>query len=248
MSQKTDTIFSNNSTEKGEFKFDQRVAKVFADMISRSVPGYQQVLKLLPTVTRQFASNNSHYYDLGCSLGAGMLAMAQGLNKNNGTVIGIDNSSAMIEQANSHLAILPNSDNQDFPKLELICDDICKTPLHPCAMALMNFTLQFIPLDQRSNLIQRIFDALKPGGALILSEKLTFAEQDIDQLLIRLHHQFKADQGYSQLEISRKRDAIENVLIPETLDVHTQRLKSAGFKTVTTWLQHFQFVSLIAVK
>lgn len=247
MSQQKDTIFSNKETNKGEFKFDQRVAAVFADMISRSVPGYQQILRMLPTITRQFALNNSHYYDLGCSLGAGMMAMAQGLDKNN-IIVGIDNSSAMIEQANSNLDALAGDGNGNLPKFELICDDICAAQLKPAAMVLMNFTLQFIALEQRNNLIQTTFDALETGGALILSEKINFTETEIDQLLIRLHHQFKADQGYSQLEISRKRDAIENVLIPETIDTHIKRLKKAGFKTVAPWLQHFQFVSLIAIK
>ena len=115
-------------------------------------------------------------------------------------------------------------------------------------MVLLNFTLQFIPVEQRDQVIKNTADGLNQGGALILSEKICFADQATNSKMIDIHHRYKADQGYSQLEISQKRDAIENVLIPETLDTHLNRLKYAGFTIVSPWLQNLQFVSILAIK
>ena len=208
-------------------------------MISRSVPGYQQILEMLPTITRQFKYENANYYDLGCSLGAGMLAMSEGLKDQKSTLIGVDNSSAMIEQARENLSGL---------NAELLEQDLLKADINNAAMVLMNFTLQFIPIEQRDNAIKNIHTGLLNGGALILSEKIKFDDAKTNQTLINIHHQYKADQGYSQLEIAQKRDAIENVLIPETLNAHVKRLKLAGFSVITPWVQNLQFISILAIK
>ena len=245
------TSTSSNRVKPGSFVFDSRVASVFEDMISRSVPGYQQILEILPTLARQCQKaheNNSqnNYYDLGCSLGAGMLAMAQGITPqtSNTKLIGIDNSAAMIQEASTNLSAL---ESQSL-KYELHEQDLLNTELQSGLMVLMNFTLQFIALEQRNTLIERIYQGMLEGGYFVLSEKITFSDETTDQALIDIHHQFKADQGYSQLEIAQKRDAIENVLIPETLDSHITRLKNAGFKVVTPWVQNLQFISILAIK
>jgi tRNA (cmo5U34)-methyltransferase len=239
MNNKIDQIYRNEQARPGSFKFDSRVAEVFSDMISRSVPGYQQILEMLPTLTRQFSSDNGKYYDLGCSLGAGMLAMSEGLKNSRFTLIGVDNSTAMIEQAVLNLANL---------NTELHIQDLVETRIDNATMVLMNFTLQFIPIADRALVIDNIYTGLNEGGAFILSEKIKFDEEQTNQTLIDIHHQYKADQGYSELEIAQKRDAIENILIPETLNTHTQRLRDAGFRVITPWVQNLQFISILAIK
>jgi len=112
----------------------------------------------------------------------------------------------------------------------------------------MNFTLQFVPLEHRNTLISRVFAGMRPGGMLILSEKIRFEDPALDELFIDMHHRFKEQQGYSKLEISRKRTALENVLIPETIAEHEQRIRGAGFDTYDVWFQCFNFVSMVAVK
>lgn len=240
-----DDLYQSELEHIGDFKFDESVAKVFADMIARSVPGYQQILSLLPSLTRQFEFPGSRYYDLGCSLGAGMIAMAQGLERHESQIIGVDNSPAMLKKAETILHAYNNIHNAHF---ELCCSDINDYQLQKAGMVLMNFTLQFIPVGQRELLISRIYQALTPGGALVLSEKICFDHTQTNDLLTNIHHQFKRDRGYSQLEISQKRQAIENVLVPETLSSHVQRLEKAGFSIVTPWVQNLQFLSILAVK
>lgn len=254
-----DTLYAQPLTHVDGFRFDEKVARVFADMISRSVPGYTQILALLPTLVKSIKVSSKHtndnppqnYYDLGCSLGAGLAAMAQGFENNldeqNSTepnhFIGIDNSKAMLEGARKALDTLNSTQN-----FELQHGDINDAKLSNAAAVLMNFTLQFIPLEQRDALIEKIFGALHHGGFLVLSEKIKISDVTTEQHLIDIHHQYKSDQGYSQLEISQKRDSIENVLIPETLSTHVERLKKAGFNVITPWIQNLQFVSILAIK
>ena len=199
---------------------------------------------MLPTLTRRFITPHSNYYDLGCSLGAGMLAMSEGLGQTKAQLIGVDNSAAMLAQAKRNLTHLKTSS----ASYRLVEKDLLDIDIDSAAMVLMNFTLQFIPLAQRDTLIDNIYAGLLEGGSLVLSEKVRFNDDKTNNAMIDIHHQYKADQGYSQMEISQKRDAIENVLIPETLEIHVKRLKDAGFSVVTPWVQNLQFISILAIK
>lgn len=247
MTNKIDQIYQTMPAKLGSFSFDARVANVFNDMISRSVPGYQQILEMLPTLARQFRSNNANYYDLGCSLGAGLLAMSEGLKNLNSTLIGVDNSSAMIDQAQANLSPLSDILGGDLT-IEFLKQDLLNTRITNAAIVLMNFTLQFIPIEKRDGILKAIYSGLNNGGALILSEKIKFDDSRTNQVLIDIHHQYKSDQGYSELEIAQKRDAIINVLIPETLDTHVSRLEKVGFSVITPWVQNLQFISILAIK
>ena len=131
---------------------------------------------------------------------------------------------------------------------ELHCADILEITIKNASIVVLNFTLQFIPIEQRLPLLEAIFSGLRPGGVLILSEKIHFADPDQQEMNEELHHQFKQANGYSELEISQKRTALERVLIPETIEAHRQRLSQVGFKQCDTWFRCFNFVSWVAVK
>jgi len=131
--------------------------------------------------------------------------------------------------------------------IEWIEADALEVSFSPCSVVILNFTLQFIPVEQRLHLLKAIRSAMMPGGLLILSEKLTMADAAMDALMIDLHHDFKRSQGYSDLEIAQKRDAIENVLIPETAQAHSDRLSEAGFSRSSIWFQCLNFASFIAI-
>ena len=131
---------------------------------------------------------------------------------------------------------------------QLVNGDICDIEITNASLVVMNFTLQFVPLEKRPALLEKIYQGLNPGGCLIISEKLSFEPESLNTLLSDLHHGFKRAQGYSDLEISQKRDSIENVLVPETLDTHIQRLRACGFQSASPWFQCFNFCSLVAIK
>lgn len=238
----TDRLFATQRQPQ-DFRFDAAVARVFPDMIRRSVPGYTTVIPMTEVITEQYAQAGSHCYDLGCSLGASTLAMRHGIPHGDCTLVGIDNSAAMIERCQHYVAL----DDHPLP-VHLRCENIQETELSNASVTTLNFTLQFVPPEERHRLLSRIAEATRPGGVLILSEKIRFESAREQEIQTRLHHEFKRANGYSDLEISQKRSAIEQVLIPETLAAHKQRLEEAGFERVLVWYQCFNFVSLLAIK
>ncbi|MCG3169051.1 MAG: Carboxy-S-adenosyl-L-methionine synthase [Pseudomonadales bacterium] len=237
-----DAVYADARAHIEAFRFDADVAEVFADMIARSVPGYALTLQMIAVVARRFALPGTQCYDLGCSLGASTLAIRRHAPPDC-RVIGVDNSPAMVERARAIVAA-----DGAGASMEIRCEDVRETALHDASLVTLNFTLQFVPPPARGALLARIAAALRPGGCLVLSEKLAFEDPAEQELLGALHLDFKQLQGYSALEIAQKRAALENVLIPETLATHRERLFGAGFRRVTVWLQCLNFLSLLAEK
>lgn len=244
MEKRQDVIYAAPLNEIIDFHFDERVVEVFPDMIQRSVPGYATMISMIGTLTARYAQANSHCYDLGCSLGAVSFAMRQRIHQPDCDIIAVDNSRAMIERGRQLL----DSDASSNVPVHMMCAGIQDVTIENASIVVLNFTLQFIPPAERLTLVTRIYQGLKPGGLLILSEKLDFDRQDRQRFHLEAHHDFKRANGYSDLEISQKRTALERVLIPETLACHQQRLKDAGFDFTDVWFQCFNFVSLVAIK
>ena len=237
-----DNIYAQSQQVK-DFTFDNSVVEVFPDMIQRSVPGYSTIISTIEKLTENFHQPDSHLYDLGCSLGAATLSMRKAVSKPNCQIIGLDNSEAMVERCRLHISAYKS----DVPvTIELA--DIQDHPLENASVVVMNFTLQFIAKEQRQILIDKIYNALKPNGLLIVSEKLKWHNPVIDEVINNLHLDFKRTNGYSELEISQKRSAIENVMKVDTEQDHLTRFKNAGFKNASIWYQCFNFSSFIAIK
>lgn len=239
-----DTIFSKALPSVSDFSFDQHVVEVFPDMINRSVPGYSSILQTLPQLTERFVKPNTRLYDLGCSLGAATLALRKGCEQTTGTeIIAVDNSEAMVERAKLHL--------QGFKSavpVTLNCEDIRQTDISNASVVVLNFTLQFVPREQRQEIIDTIYAGLVDGGVLLIAEKLSHQDEVISDTLIDLHHDFKRANGYSELEISQKRAAIENVMKIDAWETHQQRFQQAGFAHSAIWFQCFNFAAMMAVK
>lgn len=238
-----DAIFAYTISKVTAFKFDQQVASVFTDMIERSVPGYSTMIATIGLLAGKYQQPHSCYYDLGCSLGAAAMAMQQQIHVDGCQILAIDNSPAMIERGRDLIA-----EQQGDHAIELICADIRDVAITDATVVVLNFTLQFIPVADRLAFITKIYQGLRPSGILILSEKLAFADPRQQAIQTQMHHAFKQANGYSDLEISQKRTALENILIPETLVQHQQRLAQAGFDNSQVWFQHFNFASILALK
>jgi tRNA (cmo5U34)-methyltransferase len=243
MPNQRDTLYANPLGQLERFSFDESVAKVFPDMIRRSVPGYSTIIAMTGLLAGRYAQADSHCYDLGCSLGASTLSMRQQLDDKHCRIIAVDNSAAMLERC----ANVIGSDMHTTP-VDLIDSDVRDVAINNASVVVLNFTLQFIPLDQRDALLKKIADGMLPGGILVLSEKIIFDDAHLQELNTELHHEFKRANGYSDLEISQKRSALENFLQAESLNTHRQRLSDAGFSSVDVWFQCFNFASLVAIK
>ncbi|QLB40706.1 MULTISPECIES: carboxy-S-adenosyl-L-methionine synthase CmoA [Mannheimia] len=238
-----DTLFSAPIEKLGDFTFDESVAEVFPDMIQRSVPGYSNIITAIGMLAERFVTDNSNVYDLGCSRGAGILSIRRNVRAQNVQIIGVDNSQPMVERCKTHL----NAYHSDIP-VEILLDDIRQVEIKNASMVVLNFTLQFLPREDRLSLLQKIYHGLNLNGILILSEKFTFESEMMNELLIDLHHTFKRANGYSELEVSQKRNALENVMRTDNIETHKKRLKEAGFKQIELWFQCFNFGSVIAIK
>lgn len=238
-----DTIFSAPIAQLGDFSFDERVAEVFPDMIQRSVPGYSNIIATIGMLAKRFIQPNTQAFDLGCSLGAATLSMRRNIDVEGVRLIAVDNSAAMIERCRRHI----DAFRSDTP-VDIIEGDIRQVKIENASMVVLNFTLQFLPPDDRQALLNRIYAGLRPGGALVLSEKFSFADQTIGDLLFDMHLDFKRANGYSELEISQKRSALENVMLTDSVETHKVRLQQAGFEHAEVWFQCFNFGSMLAIK
>ncbi len=240
---KIDQLFADYREVTDAFAFDEAVADVFEDMINRSVPGYQTMLGLIGVLAKHYAQPHTRIYDLGSSLGASTLMIARQLVDLPCEIIAIDSSQAMLTRCRENLESLSND-----LSVYLKCADIRDIDYTNASLIVSNLTLQFIPQDERDALIARLYAGLKSKGALVLCEKLCFDDAQEQSLMNALYLDYKRANGYSELEISQKRAALDNVLVPETLNQHRQRLESYGFIDIKVWFRALNFVGLLAQK
>ncbi|MDU3718113.1 MAG: carboxy-S-adenosyl-L-methionine synthase CmoA [Klebsiella michiganensis] len=220
-----DTLFSAPIASLGDWTFDERVAEVFPDMIQRSVPGYSNIISMIGMLAERFVQPDTQVYDLGCSLGAATLSVRRNI--------------AHARHIDAYKAPTP---------VEVIEGDIRHVTIENASMVVLNFTIQFLEPGERQAILDKVYQGLNPGGALVLSEKFSFEDDNVGELLFNMHHDFKRANGYSELEISQKRSMLENVMLTDSVETHKARLRKAGFEHAELWFQCFNFGSLIAVK
>jgi len=238
-----DTLFAGENGGSAPFVFDEKVVRVFPDMISRSVPGYELMVPMAGLLARRYARPGSSIYDLGCSLGATTLAMCQAVQTPDIRFVAVDNSPAMVRQCRVNLR-----QHGVRAPVELREEDVCDTVIGDASVVALNLTLQFVDPGDRDALLQRIAAGMLPGGVLLLAEKVRFDDAETQRLQDEWHGDFKRARGYSELEIARKRTALEAVLQPDTARRHRQRLLEAGFARVERWFQCFNFQSFVAFR
>jgi tRNA (cmo5U34)-methyltransferase len=241
-----DTIYTEKYDDE-PFRFNDAVAQVFPDMLQRSIPGYAASLEAIGSLAARYVTPGTHCYDLGCSLGAAAIAIRQGIGVPDCRIVAVDNAPAMVSRCKQIVAEDCIRDPQATP-IEVVQGNIRDVTFANASMVVLNYTLQFLPVDQRDDMIANILNGLNNGGLLVLSEKVVDPDPEMERLLADLHREHKRRNNYSALEISRKRAALENVLIPETVSAHRDRLLRMGFSSAAVWLRYFNFVSIIAIR
>lgn len=226
-----------------DFIFNERVAQVFDDMLDRSVPFYHEVILSIAKILQSTLQNGEHIVDLGSATGSTLLQLSSLLEKKGFHFTGIDNSTAMLDKARLKTELFSKQES-----LQFILGDIMNMELPAASAFILNYTLQFIRPLNREKFLTRLFTNLRPGGICILSEKIISHHPGLNRKYIDIYHQFKKERGYSELEIAKKREALENILIPCSLEENRAMLQSAGFTEVEPFFQWFNFVSFLAVK
>ncbi len=264
MNTEPDNLFDSAAAPVRPFRFDAEVARVFPNMVRRSVPGYAEMVEFTGLLARRLVPADGVCYDLGCSLGAVTEAIVR-QTPASVRVIAVDNAPAMIAKLTAQIKSPPaplfqrGEENEEPPlekgglggfetRITPICADAETVPIHDAALVVLNLTLQFIAPERRLALLERIHAGLIPSGALILVEKIALPNDRGGALLTELHADFKRAHGYSELAISGKRAALEQVLIPDQIEIHAQRLTAAGFTGITRWYQSLNFVAWLAWK
>lgn len=237
-----DKIFNSIRDITSPFEFNQEVADVFDDMLVRSIPFYKEIHKLIIDLVDKYYLGDGFIYDLGCSTGTTIQIIDKHLNEKNisGKYYGIDTSAPMIEKAKSKL--------QNIKNLELVHGDMLDLDFKNAEVVILNYTLQFIKEEKRNAFLKKVYAGLKPGGLLVLSEKIKSPTTNIQDLITELYYDFKKANGYSELEISQKREALENVLVPLTANDQIQLLESSGFSQSEMIFRWYNFASFICIK
>jgi len=238
-----DDIFSNKLNSIGDFRFEEKVAAVFDDMLNRSVPFYQEIQRMIVELALDFATDGTNIYDLGCSTGTTLL----NLNRNIGNkvkFIGIDYSEDMLAKCRKKL-----TENHFSGEYELVCADLNNgTHIENASVIVMVLTLQFIRPLYREKLIGNIFRGLNDNGCLIVVEKVLGEDSLFNRLFIRYYYDFKKKNGYSDLEIAQKRESLENVLIPYKLLENRELFLKQGFRYCDVFFKWYNFCGMVAVK
>ena len=237
-----DTLFQIAKVSE-DFIFNERVVEVFDDMVDRSIPFYQEVIGATARLLERLLEPGDTVYDLGCATGTSLLALSRLLSLPRLSFVGIDNSPAMLDKARLNAELHGKGE-----KISFFLEDITDFAHSDGGAIILNYTLQFIRPLQRQDFLRRLADNLRPGGVLSISEKVISHQPQLNRHFIDVYHDFKKSRGYSELEIARKREALENVLIPFSLDENMAMLEQAGFTAVECYFRWFNFASLVAIK
>lgn len=241
---KRDQVFAKKRKKVMPFEFNEKVAEVFDNMVNRSVPFYAEIHRMILDVARLNLPKKAVIVDLGCSTASTLILLDQLANqkKYQWHLIGVDNSASMLKRA--HQKLMKN----DVPSFELILSNLQHYKIPKSDLIIMNYTMQFLAPRDRNQLLKRISQALNPGGILIVSEKIKSTNKKVEGLTTGLYYDFKRRNGYSELEIAQKREALESVLRPWTVDQNLALLNKAGLKNTACLFQWYNFASFIAFK
>ncbi|MFV0481972.1 MAG: carboxy-S-adenosyl-L-methionine synthase CmoA [Campylobacteraceae bacterium] len=223
-----------------QFEFDEAVASVFDDMLDRSIPFYAEVLALVCDLSLKYVKENSSVLDLGCSTANTLLGIFK-KSPYKLNLVGVDNSTAMLERAGQKIKAYGAN-------IKLINDDITKVDFGKNSVVIANYMFQFIRPPKRLELVKKIYESLEIGGVCIFSEKIIYEDKKLNKDIIDLYLEFKKRQGYSEFEISQKREALENVLVPYSENENKELMKNASFKSVEVIFKWGNFATFVAMK
>ncbi len=238
-----DEVFKGEIEQASDFKFGANVAKVFDDMVSRSVPFYGEMQRMMAELAADHAVEGSDIYDLGCSTGTTMIGMDTMVNPSI-RFIGVDDSQEMLDKCKSKLMEVGFSRNYDLRTADLNNG----VQIQNASVVVLCLTLQFVRPIYRERLIKDIYDGLNPGGALILIEKILAEDSNFNRDFIKHYYNYKRRNQYSELEISQKREALENVLIPYKVSEDITLLRDRGFDHCEVFFKWYNFAGIIAIK
>ena len=241
-----DQVFAKSEARSSDFEFNKEVADVFDDMLARSEPYYREQQSLMQQIARKFYIPGTSVYDLGCSTGVTLINMAKTLGPEV-RLVGYDFSKPTLEKARNNIAQAGVSGQIELHEGDFN-DVLEKIELENASVVTLCWTLQFVRPLWRDRFIKWINSGTVAGGALICMEKILTNSSDMNRYFIDFYYEYKARNGYSPEEILRKREALENVLIPYCTDENFELFRRNGYSSVETCFQWFNFAGYLCVK
>ena len=238
-----DKIFDSTEKSALDFKFNKEVVTVFDDMVVRSVPFYIEMHRMIGELTNDYAVKNTNVYDLGCSTGTTLMNLDKMLPKEV-NFVGIDNSDEMLKSCEANLKAAGVKRKVSYQNQDLNSDIQLTNP----SVVIFCLTLQFLRPLNREKIIRKIYSSLPENGAVILIEKLLTEHSFFNRPFIEHYYAFKKRNGYNETEIAKKRESLENVLVPYKLSENEELLKSSGFRFTEVFFKWYNFAGLIAIK
>ena len=236
---KKDNLYKKNLDKINKFKFDNEVASVFEDMVSRSVPGYKFLVENIGVLSKKFYQPNTIIYDLGSSLCACSLSILEKLKDIKVEIHAVDSSQAMIDICRRNI---------QRKEIKYVQSDILDIEINNSSVVILNLTLQFIPIDKRQLLLEKIFSKLNKNGIIIITEKIRLDKESDDIFFKNFHDFFKEHNGYSKEEIDRKKIALSEAMVIDSEEIYEDRFKKIGCNNFYKWFQCYNFVSWILIK
>lgn len=241
-----DQVFAGAASRASDFAFDEKVAAVFEDMLQRSVPFYAEQQRMIVEIAGRFWAAGTTVYDLGCSTGTTLIALGRELGPG-ARLVGYDNSAPMLERARRRIAEHGVADRVTVAEGDLNAD-LDRLRLDGASVVVMAWTLQFVRPLRRDSLVRWIYQSLAENGALVVTDKVLTGSSHMNRFFVDWYYDFKRRNGYSESEIMRKREALENVLIPYRIDENLEMFRRSGFQIVETFFQWYNFAGFLCVK
>jgi len=229
--------------EGTRWHFDQNVTDVFENMLSRSIPEYDTMRTLVFDLGATLVQPGTAIVDIGCSKGDALEPFVRRFGRAN-RYIGAELSETMLEAARQRFAAQIVQGMVDVRRLDLRVE----YPQEMASLTLAVLTVQFIPIEYRQRLMQRIAAHTVSGGGLVLVEKVLGSSAPIDDILTRHHYALKSANGYTAEQIERKRLALEGVLVPVAGRWNEDLMREAGFNHIECFWRWCNFAAWIALK
>ena len=238
-----DELYVEQNNQIADFEFGEKTAEVFDDMLERSIPLYRELQRMIGEIASEFASDGTNIYDLGCSTGITLQTLINAIDKDV-KFVGVDYSQAMLDKCRERFEKIKFS-----KEYKLICADLNQgVSINNASVVVLNLTLQFVRPLYRDILIRDIYTGLNQQGCFIIVEKVLGNDSTFNRLFIKFYYDMKKKNGYSETEISQKREALENVLIPYRFDENKDLLIRNGFSSLDIFYKWYNFCGLIAIK
>ena len=241
MTEQTDLLLP-----KGEWVFDTEVTRVFDDMLKRSIPQYEVMRDSVDMISRKLLQPGGMVLDLGASRGEGVNRLIERYGARNRYHL-VETSAPMAEVIRGRFSGLIEAG------IVTVYEEDLRSFFPPVVpgsvdVVLCVLTLMFVPVQYRQEILRTSYEAVRPGGGIILVEKILGTGADAERFMVEFYHTLKREHGYSREQVEAKSRSLESVLVSNSEQENKEMLLGAGFKEVNCFWKWMNFAGYLGLK